>query len=499
MLGETIMSTAARKRISRPDFRSTRPVPRPFRLHNLAAERKSGWHPGRALYIVALIALLSIGLGDGAFSRLKNHFRAAAVSTPIPATGEVPLYRINAGDGSWRRIDPVTLGAMASESGPGFPEDALNGDQTHFIAAVSRDGSTVVEQVVSRDPERWNAVSFVVYDAASKRQRSVITPETNGIAAIVSLSADGGRLTLSHAHGSSTSGADGFNVTSLDLFDTGSGRKLSSLDLTSTDADVLGAPLVDETASFVYVLTIDYAKEREMPAAAQLTKYALPTGTVAQQATLAGMTGVTDVIPTASGKPRHAKFTLPGVALSPDGQTIAAISPHGDRLTLIETADLSKGSKPIVTESGEPCVTQDGGFPSVRMPLFAGGRLVTPVSSVLPETISGGPAFGTDGFCTIDPSTGIGLYAPISHLLPPNWRPSGAFLTSDGRHLILSGSEIVEPYYETSTPTAWNVSYGDFSFDAATLKETGRDIVTTSDFFSISSSIFNEAPPAQFP
>ena len=229
------------------------------------------------------------------------------------ATAAVKLYvsspRTQDAPASWTALDPATLrdepgGAAFSGSAP-------------WLWAASADGLTLV----SIDAPLTRPTTVTVYDARSGQVRGRFQAADG--AADPLLSADGTRLVVQAADT-----RDGW-----DVFDTGSGRRLSHI---SADFEV-GNPWLfanvwlDPAGRRLYRLAFG---EAAGPAPVQLVAFDTGSGREVGRMALPNVLGQ-DISYTAG------KLLIPAVAISPDSRTIAVVHADEDAMTLVDATRLA--------------------------------------------------------------------------------------------------------------------------------------------------------------
>jgi CubicO group peptidase (beta-lactamase class C family) len=267
--------------------------------------------PPRALLAAALLVLAL-----GAARPIASGRAAAAREPPRLYVSEAPVPL----DGRLVRLDPDTLADR-----PDLP--ALEPDGSFW--ALSADGATLVSL-----GSAWNLERTTVGDARSgaERNRYPPPPPVRG----VRLSADGARLVLQRV------GPTGVPAPAWDVLETASGRLLAAVKAEAA-ADDGWQSLIDPAGRRLYRLPLSESTERTGPQPLRIVAHDLTTGAEIGRLELPGvLAGSWRTERTVRGEPVRGVLH-PGVALSPDGRTLAIVHADADRVTLVDAARLAVG------------------------------------------------------------------------------------------------------------------------------------------------------------
>ena len=241
------------------------------------------------IHAYALIAVLLFASMAGAYSTSRRENDSLNVAASLPAASDLPLYRISSKDGSWQKIDARTLQPIPGVSGPALQFDHLETDTLHeSVMGISRDGSTVWTARTTSSQNLPQLTSHRFYDASTGHLRSTIQIHSPYLLNSASLSANGSRFVTFRAEASQRT-SYGSTVTGLELYDTANGALSRSIDLSFADADVVGRPIVDPSASHAYVVILNYADQEQHPDAASLVTYDLNSGDIVGKVEIDGM------------------------------------------------------------------------------------------------------------------------------------------------------------------------------------------------------------------
>lgn len=295
--------------------------------------------PARVAIVLLLVAL--VATGASAYRQERQGVRLAAVVSGPPTTD---LYMtvfddLEAADSRSIPLDPITL---ADRPG-GTPIDA---GTSPFPRILSADGSTLVElgnERTAQNPDP-RQVTITVRDGLTgvRRSQYVLPLPLNGSA--VRLSQDGSRLVIGY-----TPTGDGSSYPpgplAWQVAESSTGRMLATV---PPDPDGRWATenWIDPDATRLYSLFLPFSQTNSGPGPARIVAHDLGSGAAVGQLVLPevrGGTWTTDrtVTPNEStGEiPVMASLT-PGVALSPDGATIALAHADEDVITLVDARHL---------------------------------------------------------------------------------------------------------------------------------------------------------------
>jgi len=294
---------------------------------------RTAWS-SRPLAEVATALLLILAL-VGSIVAFRPQGMAPAATDAGPLTYDLYAATDQYGRGLGP-LDPVTLDDAAP--GPTFdaPPVGLNqGGAVEWIG--STDGSTVVaiaqlsNNGLATSPDE---VTIVVWDARTGAERARFHP-TTGIVYSPRLSRDGSRLVL-RGEVFDTGEPLGPGESVWYVHDTADGRLLAM----QPEDTGWGPFAIDPTATRVYQLIGDAAVHPTGPQPMHFTVSDLTTGDEIAQLELASVLGGT--WPTEKergGLPVMGRLS-PGLAISPDGRTIAVVHANREAVTLIDAERL---------------------------------------------------------------------------------------------------------------------------------------------------------------
>lgn len=414
----------------------------------------------------ALLAALLVVTMSGAFSMSRGIGYSLASATPIPALGGPKLYRVNRVTGAWQAMDAQSLTDVPGGSTPGLAATPTTGADIFLLSSVSADGSTVVQYNASAASSAPN--TYAVFDAKTMTVRSRINYD--GPVTSESISADGSRLTLLTSNGAVTTGAV--------VFDTASGRQLSSLNLLSASSLVV-ATLIDSTATHAYVLSRVQPITRENSRDVVLIDYRLDTGEAVHQMILknllrdldSGSVPLVEYLPNSLKRVYHG---LPGFGLSPDDSVLAILSPSQAQLTVIRTSDWSSLSSLLVeTDDNSNCypATVDfySGLTFVGDRIVATGFIYEPSQPLYSIDVHGSITCSIELPATMSNSMIVrATGSAVADLLPTGWYFRWTTLSTNGTDLYAIDIKESSPGASTYT------DYGVFRLNPVTLSIEAR-------------------------
>jgi plastocyanin/DNA-binding beta-propeller fold protein YncE len=224
-------------------------------------------------------------------------------------------------------LDPATLAPLADR-----PEVSTG---SSFPPVLSADGSTVA--IVGTDG------GIVVRDGLYGPERLRIDPQAE--IGNIALSADGRRLV---AEVIADSSAAHLQTPAWKLFDTGNGRLIAAVE--NAESGILwGALAIDPNTLRLYRLAYDDPSEfgvhTDGPFPSRLIVDDLSTGAeigrIELPDVLAGFWQGVETVAAGDGEEPLMKQMLPGLALSPDGRSLAIAHADRDALTVIDTEQLA--------------------------------------------------------------------------------------------------------------------------------------------------------------
>ena len=285
----------------------------------------------RAVHAYALVALLLL-VTLTVCSLARDERPAIASATSIPAVGGQKLYRIDEVYLARQAMNPVTLADIPGDSTPGIQMNAVGASALSSIAFISADGSTAIASA----PGPGGSVSmsgYVVYDARTMKVRRISTRDP------MKSHRDQRRRNCCLIH--SQGFGDNWTITGLKIFDTTTASVVASLNLASLSMEPLEFPIFDSTLSHAYVLSRALPVTNENDRDVQLTDYELASGKAVHQTTVKRFLGDPSVplFDVPAGGDQVLYHGLPGISLSPDGQTLVLMSPETPQMTLIQTSD----------------------------------------------------------------------------------------------------------------------------------------------------------------
>jgi hypothetical protein len=288
--------------------------------------RRGSVLPNRAsrgpLAIMAAVVVVVAALIGG---RQLATFRNQSAATPGVIAGKA-LYVSPSFNGSgWIQVDPESLKDLSSKPLLDIAPSTTNSAQ----AEVSTDGSTIIVNEFN-----GSRATRKVYDARTGQLRGYFVPEV--AMALDALSADGS-LALGRV-GDNRTPVDGEKV----IVSVPDGHVVRRVPATSLVGVVQGRPVAADLSAIYYVVT---------PTEVSLTStipQSLPYALVVQS-TLTGALSLPVPLPgitagTVYAGPLSASTTLtvrPGLAITPDGNRLAALSADGRSLDVVDLRTLA--------------------------------------------------------------------------------------------------------------------------------------------------------------
>ncbi len=339
-----------------------------------------GWRPAR---LALALVLLAVVVGGGSVYRQERHAaRLAAVVNGVPTTdlSMTVFDELEGVDVHLVSLDPITL-----TDRPGRDTLTLAGR-----IAVSSDGSTMATvDSPAPDGQPSKMTTVVVLDGSTgiEQRRFEVPGASYGRPR---LSRDGSRLVLNG--GQDGAGLDG-RATFFQVIDTSDGRVIAPV------PDQMGdewpvETWIDPDATRLYSLFLPHTQTNTGPGPTLIVAHDLGTGAEVGRIELPEVRGGTwstdrTVTPNESTGALSVMASLvPGVALSPDGATIALAHADAEVITLVDTRRLTVKRSVAL----EPPHTMGD-----RLLAFV-PFLPQPVAAkMLPEGTTVSVVFGTDG------------------------------------------------------------------------------------------------------
>ena len=288
-----------------------------------AAHRRSGarltWRLPAAIGVAAVVLVAAVAGG-----RQLASFREQSVAAPGVVAGKA-LYLIPSFNGSgWVQIDPDNLKDLSAKPLLDIGPSSKNSSAT----LVSQDGSTILVSDYAA-----GAVTHRVYDARTGRLRGSFVPEVP--MSIDYLSADG-QLVL---------GRPGDNRTPITaeklVVSLADGHLVRRVPPTGDIGPIMARPVAPDLSAIYYFVTptgiLDVVNPRSVPYSLYIQSTV--TGAVTGPIALPGIAAAT----VATGPVGAQTFldVRPGIAISPDGMRLAALSTGGGTLVSVDTRSLA--------------------------------------------------------------------------------------------------------------------------------------------------------------
>jgi len=300
----------------------------------LSSRVAAWWRPARLA--IALVLLAVIVSGGTAYRQERHGARLAAVVSTVPTT-DIYLSIFGGPEGTDQRLatlDPITLADRPER-------DAVALGPTQV--ALSSDGSTMVTvDSPWRNGQPLAKTTVVVRDGATggERYRFELPGAPSGRPR---LSRDGSRHVVT---GDADGGGLKMEATTWQVIDTGNGRVIATGPY-RIDGEWPSETWIDPEATRLYGLFLPRAQTNTGPGPSRIVARDLRTGAEVGRLVLPDVrsgTWTTDRTVTPEGSTENLPLMavwVPGVALSPDGATIALSHADEDAITQIDARRLT--------------------------------------------------------------------------------------------------------------------------------------------------------------
>lgn len=327
-----------------------------------------GWQRGLAGVLMAAVLTLALVAGY-ATVRLQ----APASNARLPAvsdSGASALYAYvfnGTGESATDRwevilLDPMTLTDRPTEGADAVDLPAwagvLSEDWTTHLWALSADGSTfvVLESRQFVNGEVVKEATFGIYDGRTGAERGRFSLSV--YVRDIRLSRDGARLVIQGLPLSTQLGTAGTSDPSdWYVVDTADGQVVATAEPDERDGWHADS-WIDPTASRLYRVFVPYSPRNTGPGATRIVANDLTTGTEIGRLELPEVrsgvwnTGRTRTVTGGVEYPIMAELR-PGVALSPDGKTLALVHADADAVTLIDAERFAvEQTEPLAQPAG---------------------------------------------------------------------------------------------------------------------------------------------------